>query len=58
MGCSRCGNNRGNQIPLAPSQPAQPVQRPGSNPRPVQPVRVNPSDSVRNAIGNLRYVPK
>lgn len=57
MGCPRCGQNRGSgQIPQPVISPA----RPGTLPKPPvmpQPVRVNPSDAVRNAINGLRYMP-
>lgn len=59
MGCPRCGQNRGSgQIAQAPVAAPRPGTVPAM-PRPqTPPVRINPADAVRNAIGGLRYVPK
>lgn len=53
MSCARCGNTNPTK-PVAP-----PVNRPGTQvPRPAQTPQAPCSDAIRNAINNLRYVPK
>ena len=60
MGCSRCGNNNINPTkavpPMASPRPGTQVPRP-----PVAsqaPCNSSINDGVRQAINNLRYVPK
>nr|DAI91837.1 MAG TPA: Transcription factor S-II (TFIIS) [Caudoviricetes sp.] len=51
MGCPRCGSSR----PSRPSNPPSSQQRPGTAPN--RPNVISPTNSARDAISGLRYVP-